>query len=625
MAHRGSSSRRWILGGAVAPIILLGIYAPKVAWGPGWDPGAVAPARGHADPEGRGALSAHAVAAADPPPPRGSDPAPSLEEQPPAKREEPGANAPGVPRSADAPGTDSRPDARGSREADRLFAELRVVAIEIEIPPVEAEALRGWHWQPGNGRRPEARATVREGGRVYSDVAVQLKGAKGSFRPFDDRPALTLKFDKHVPEQRFHGLRKLSLNNSVQDPSLLSERICRELFLEAGVPAPRAAHALVKLNGRELGVYVLVEGFNRQFLKRHFSKTSGNLFDCGFVQDVTEELTVNSGDDPQDHSALRRLVEAASEPDGELRLKRLEEVLDLERFLAFIALEAITGHWDGYAMNRNNYRVFHDLESGRLVFLPHGLDQVFGTGRRPASQSVIPRARGLVARAILEAPGGRERYLETFTRVYQKVFDPDRMVRRADEMAEPIRAALAEAHPERLERFLGRVRALKDAIRERGRSIEEQLSRPVEPHAASGYGTVAVTGWRARTHAGEPEVAEEEDAEGRRCLVIRAGPDSNVASWRAAVVLSPGRYRFEGRVRCQGVSGDDGAEPAGASLRIGELTPGRRLTGTRGWTFHSERFRVGWRDTSEVDLVCELRCEQGQVWFDKESLRVVRE
>jgi spore coat protein CotH len=105
-------------------------------------------------------------------------------------------------------------------------------------------------------------------------VAIHLKGSAGSFRPVEDKPALTLNFDKFAPGQRFHGLKKIHLNNSVQDSSYLSEQISRELFLAAGVPTTRATQAKVQLNGRNLGVCVLVEGWNKQFLKRHFNKTT---------------------------------------------------------------------------------------------------------------------------------------------------------------------------------------------------------------------------------------------------------------------------------------------------------------------------------------------------------------
>src|SRR5437867_574567 len=83
------------------------------------------------------------------------------------------------------------------------------------------------------------------------------------------------KVDKWANGQRFHGLQKISLNNSVQDASLVSHKFSRELYTHVGVPVPRAGHTRVELNKRDLGLYVLTEGWNKQFLKRHFKNTKG--------------------------------------------------------------------------------------------------------------------------------------------------------------------------------------------------------------------------------------------------------------------------------------------------------------------------------------------------------------
>ena len=73
-----------------------------------------------------------------------------------------------------------------------------------------------------NGQdRPRVKAIVREGGVIYTNVEVHLKGSAGSFRSVDDNPGLTLNFEKSAPGQTFHGYRKISLNNSVQDKSFL--------------------------------------------------------------------------------------------------------------------------------------------------------------------------------------------------------------------------------------------------------------------------------------------------------------------------------------------------------------------------------------------------------------------
>src|SRR5262249_59759501 len=112
------------------------------------------------------------------------------------------------------------------------------------------------------------------------------------------KPSLTLNFDKFAPGQRFHGLQKIHLNNSIQDLSYLVEALAWEVFLDLGVPSPRAGHAFVRINGREVGLYVLMEGWNKQFIRRYFPSTKGNLYDGGHGGDVTKALDVESGQHP---------------------------------------------------------------------------------------------------------------------------------------------------------------------------------------------------------------------------------------------------------------------------------------------------------------------------------------
>ena len=122
----------------------------------------------------------------------------------------------------------------------------------------------------------------------------------------------------------------------------MTELLCGELFRAAGVPAARTTHARVELNGRDLGLYVLKEGFTKTFLRRYFKNPDGNLFDGGFLREISEPLQKMSGNETNGHAPLRALVAAAEELDPRKRLERLERVLDVDRFLSFIAMESIT-------------------------------------------------------------------------------------------------------------------------------------------------------------------------------------------------------------------------------------------------------------------------------------------
>src|SRR5206468_647386 len=109
-----------------------------------------------------------------------------------------------------------------------LFADNQVLRLRLELRPEDMQSLR-------EENRRYVRSTIRAGDDVYREVGIHLKGATGSFHGLDDKPGLTLDFGRFTNGQRFQGLRKIHLNNSVEDPSYLNEKIGSELFRAAGL------------------------------------------------------------------------------------------------------------------------------------------------------------------------------------------------------------------------------------------------------------------------------------------------------------------------------------------------------------------------------------------------------
>lgn len=513
--------------------------------------------------------------------------------------------------------------AKETDASDRFFADGKIRHIRIQIATTNVHALL---------RNPRAyvSATVYEGNKVYENVGVHLKGAAGSFRGMDDpKPAFTLNFDKYKDGQKFHGLDKLHLNNSVQDGSFLTEAICSRLFLEAGVPTPRATHARVEFNGRDLGLYVLKEGFDRTFLRRHFANPNGNLYDGGFLQDVTDGLRKESGtSDVDDRSDLRALVAAAREPVPAKRLERLEKVLDLNRFLTFMALEMMTWHWDGYTMKKNNYRLFHDLETGKFVFLPHGMDQMFWE----PSHEIFPQRpppQGLIARAVLNTSEGRRQYIGRVASLATNVFVVEKLTNHIGELHARLRPELQAISPALAREHDAEVAKVRNQVVRRVAFVRQRVSEPeAEPVRFDASGAVALDKWRMLDLRGTGQLDRQSDPGGVKTLHIATGPEGRcTASWRHRVLLEEGRYVFEGRVRTVGIlplAQDNAKKGRGAGLRYGGAPQPREngVVGDTAWQKLEYEFALNQEE--EVDLVCELRADKGEAWFDLGSLKLRR-
>lgn len=498
---------------------------------------------------------------------------------------------------------------------DALFAALRVPALALTVAEADVARLR-------EAPRTYVPARLREDAQGADlEVAVKLKGAAGSFREVDDRPALTLDVNRLVRGQRFHGLVRLHLNNSVQDETLLCEGLGADLFAAAGLAAPRVTWARVRLNGRDLGLYVLKEGVDRRFLERHFADATGNLYDGGFCEDVDAELERDAGHGPEDRSDLAALVAACREPDLLERASRIPRVLDVEQLLTFVALERALAHWDGYAQNRNNYRLYLEPPSGRARFLPQGMDQLFGD----PEASVLDASVGLVAVGVLDVPAWRARYRERLRELLSLAQGPQGLRAALERRASALELAFQTLGPEALAAQRERVRDLGERVAARLASLREQVERPDPPALQfDRQGRAFVTGWQPRVEEGEPTLEQVSHA-GRRALGIVCPKDGGgcVASWRRRLALPAGRYTFTAELAVKGVIPRPDDQGRGAGLRISGSPRTNGLSGAAVWRRLSFDFEVS-EVLRSVELVAELRATQGQAYVDVTSLRLTR-
>lgn len=495
---------------------------------------------------------------------------------------------------------------------DSFFTNPVITRIQIRL---DEQALKALREEP----RKYVRARVEEGGMVWPDVGIHLKGALGSYQPLDKKPSLTLNFDKFVEDQKFHGLDKFYLNNSAQDPTYLHELLGSSLFRAADYPAAGVTHARVELNGRNLGLYVLVEGFDRSFLKRHFANPDGNFYDGGYLADVSDALEKTSGKGLDDRSDLKRLAAAATETNAVKKVARLADIVDMERFHTFLALEILGSHWDGYSLHKNNYRLYHDPGQGKFVFIPCGMDQFLLQPESP----VFGHCLGIVAHGVLATPQGRLRHLQTSSMLLTNIFTRQRMRSMVRAAQQRVRSALHEIDPALAQKHDRAVDDLLGRIDRRVARLETELDDRLTLHFPETMKTMNLTGWRPCVDLGTAELTEIADPISLLkidCIDRRA---PNMASWRTRISLPAGRYQFEGIARASAVVPLQGAANGGLTLRI----YGRNHSGsTTLLADGSQTLRTQFilPDPETVELICDARVFSGAVSFDKGSLRIMR-
>ena len=312
------------------------------------------------------------------------------------------------------------------------------------------------------------RATVSVDGEVHAGVGVRKKGFFGSLS--DTKPALKIRFDKFVDGQKLGGvMRRLTLNNVLQDQSMINTCMAYHVFSKAGLPAPRCNFATVSVNGEDLGLFVHVESIKADFLERHFSDAQGHLYE-GTLSDFrpgwrgTFEKKTNEDANWADIAAVSTALKDPS-PAG---LEALSDIIDIDRFLSFWAAEVVIGHWDGYAGNRNNYYIYR-RENARFCFIPWGADAVFSSSDVPFDRFVSPEsvlAHGAIAHRLYQDEAMRQRYSERLLELLNTVWNEAELLEITDRMAAIVQrhilaeeAADAASDAKRVRRFISQRRA----------------------------------------------------------------------------------------------------------------------------------------------------------------------
>jgi CotH protein/ricin-type beta-trefoil lectin protein len=219
--------------------------------------------------------------------------------------------------------------------------------------------------------------TDASGAAKTYDVTIRIKGRYGSRRSIDAKPAFKIKLRK---ENRFFGLEQLTLNNMVQDRTMLHEAVGYQVYEALGVKVPATGYARVSVNGEPYGLYLNVETIDRQFLKRQFGDDRGILYEGAYGVDLRasdiDRFQLDEGKDA-DRAQLKALIRALEAPGDDVFYGTPPQV-DTRSFLAMMAAGTLLDDWDNY-YHANNYRIYWNPSARRWVFIPTGIDQTFGS------------------------------------------------------------------------------------------------------------------------------------------------------------------------------------------------------------------------------------------------------
>jgi RNA polymerase sigma factor (sigma-70 family) len=312
----------------------------------------------------------------------------------------------------------------------------------------------------------------------FTNVGARFKG-NGTFlsslygwkRPFK------VDLNKYTKGQKLGDVVDLNFHNLADDRSYMSDALAYEFFRDAGVPAPRTSYAYLSVSVEKqwerhpLGLYAMVETVNGAFAAERFGSKETPLF-----KPVTYELFKYVGDDWAAYAATydlktkataaqkTRLIEFArllSKADDAEFAGRVGEFLDLDEFARFLAVEVMLSCYDSILANGQNFYLYLDPRSNKFGFIPWDLDLAWGGFFLLGSNHDRERAN------LWHPWVGQNRFLERvmevqeFKRIYRKhltdfrakLFVPERLYKRIDELALVVRSPVAAESDFRLKKF----------------------------------------------------------------------------------------------------------------------------------------------------------------------------
>jgi hypothetical protein len=225
---------------------------------------------------------------------------------------------------------------------------------------------------------------------VYN-VGLRLRGntsreaAKKSFK---------ISVNSFVSGQKYKGLKKLNLNGEHNDPSIMRSKLNWDLLRNNELPSTRVSFTDFYINDVNKGLYIIVEHINDDFLELRYGNSEGNLYKClwpanlQYISSNPEDYKLESYGrrvyelknnlDTDDYSDIANFINVLNNtPINDLYCE-LSKVFDVEDYLEILATDILTGNWDGYAFNKNNFYLYHNPETDRFQYIPYDLDNTLG-------------------------------------------------------------------------------------------------------------------------------------------------------------------------------------------------------------------------------------------------------
>ncbi|MBK9257842.1 MAG: CotH kinase family protein [Saprospiraceae bacterium] len=267
-----------------------------------------------------------------------------------------------------------------------IFNDEIIARIDIQINPDSLqhmflpENLKNNHEYPAD--------FIRSDGQIKDTVKNVGFRLRGNTSRTSAKKSFKVKFN-HFDSPKYQGLSDLNLNGEHNDPSIIRSKLTWDLMKMAGIPAPRANHVALYINGEYRGLYINVEHIDNDYFNARNSNSTGQLFKCLYGSDFTysghdsdkykvEVYEPSNRKSNPEYSLFLDFLQALNDTGNPDFRCNLESVFDVDTYLKTLAIEILVGHWDNPVYNKNNAYLYLNENTGKAELISYDTDNTFG-------------------------------------------------------------------------------------------------------------------------------------------------------------------------------------------------------------------------------------------------------
>jgi spore coat protein CotH len=241
-----------------------------------------------------------------------------------------------------------RPQAMLNDPAAALFDDTKIHTVEITLDPANTQKL-----EQTAAMEMWVQGEVTIDGMKVAPIGVRYKGNYTLTFCVQNRCRKSYKLDfaEFKKDNRFLGLKRLNLHVMFNDETYMRDSLAYGVQRDFGVPASRTAHAKVTVNGKPMGLYIMVEAVDGQFARTRFADGKGNVYKEEWPSSTTaspwmKALRTNRDDMPSVDRAVRFSNELKGANDGNFE-QIVSKWIDVDTLAKTIALDRALQNWDG--------------------------------------------------------------------------------------------------------------------------------------------------------------------------------------------------------------------------------------------------------------------------------------